>query len=100
MSPLYNALADLGGSWDGRGLMDRPRSVVTPKRFAQGMTFEDYMRYIGTPENLAREAGWWLGKERMDWSVPLQAWYERLRLTEALRADRARERRFFRCSSA
>jgi hypothetical protein len=63
--------------------MDRPSSVVTPKRFAQGMTFEEYMRYIGTPENLAREAGWWRGKERMDWSGLLRAWHERLRLTEA-----------------
>jgi len=63
--------------------MDRPSSVVTPKRFAQGKTFEEYIRYIGTPENLAREAGWWLGKERMDWSGLLRAWHERLRLTEA-----------------
>ena len=63
--------------------MDRPRSVVTPKRFAQGMTFEDYVRYIGTPENLAREAGWWLGKERMDWSVPLRAGTSGVCLTEA-----------------
>jgi thioredoxin family protein len=63
--------------------VDRASSVVTPERFAQGMTFEEYMRYIGTAENLAREAGWWRGRERMDWSVPLRAWYERLRLSEA-----------------
>ena len=31
------------------------RSVVTPERFASGMTFEEYLLYIGSPENLARE---------------------------------------------
>lgn len=32
------------------------RSAVTPERFAQGMTFEQYVAYTGSPENLAREA--------------------------------------------
>lgn len=32
-------------------------SVLTPERFARGMTFEEYVRYVGTAENLARE-GW------------------------------------------
>jgi hypothetical protein len=32
------------------------KSVVTPERFAKGMTFEEYVEYVGTPENLAREA--------------------------------------------
>jgi hypothetical protein len=32
------------------------KSVVTPERFARGMTFEQYVAYTGTPENLAREA--------------------------------------------
>jgi hypothetical protein len=31
-------------------------TLVTPERFARGMTFEEYVRYTGTPENLAREA--------------------------------------------
>ena len=31
-------------------------SVVTPERFAKGMTFDEYVRYVGSPENLAREA--------------------------------------------
>ena len=31
-------------------------TVVTPERFAKGMTFEQYVAYVGTPENLAREA--------------------------------------------
>jgi len=33
-----------------------PESVVTPERFAQGMTFDEYVKFVGTPENLAREA--------------------------------------------
>jgi Thioredoxin len=32
------------------------KSAVTPERFARGMTFEQYVAYTGTPENLAREA--------------------------------------------
>jgi hypothetical protein len=31
-------------------------SVVTAERFARGMTFDEYVRYIGSAENLAREA--------------------------------------------
>jgi len=30
--------------------------VVTHERYAQGMTFDQYLSYIGTPENLKREA--------------------------------------------
>ena len=35
--------------------MDRSKSVVTPERFKSGRTFEQYLAYIGTPENLKRE---------------------------------------------
>src|SRR5262245_32111479 len=31
-------------------------SAVTPGRFAKGMTFDEYVRYAGSAENLAREA--------------------------------------------
>jgi hypothetical protein len=31
-------------------------SAVTPERFGKGMTFAEYVRYVGTPENLARES--------------------------------------------
>lgn len=61
----------------------RGSGVVTPERFASGMTFDQYMAFIGTPGNLEREAGWWRGPERMDWSGPLRAWYE----GSTLRAD-------------
>jgi hypothetical protein len=30
-------------------------SIVTAERFARGMTFDEYVTYVGTPENLARE---------------------------------------------
>src|SRR5262249_20716488 len=28
---------------------------MTPERFARGMSFDDYVKFIGSPENLARE---------------------------------------------
>ncbi|TMK74227.1 MAG: hypothetical protein E6G48_03885 [Actinobacteria bacterium] len=56
---------------------------MTPERFARGMTFDQYVTYTGTPENLAREAGWWLGPERMDFSGLLRDWHGRARLSEA-----------------
>lgn len=59
------------------------RGVVTPERFAQGMTFEEYVVYTGTPENLAREAGWWLGPQRKDLSGLLREWHQRVRLNDA-----------------
>jgi len=31
-------------------------SPVTAERFAKGRTFDEYLRYVGSPENLAREA--------------------------------------------
>ena len=63
-------------------IADHGGPVITPERFASGMTFDRYMRFIGTPGNLAREAGWWRGPERMDWSGPLRTWYDGLRLPD------------------
>jgi Thioredoxin len=57
--------------------------VITAERFAQGMTFDEYVAYVGTPANLAREAGWWLGPQRQDFSGLLRAWYTRIRLSAA-----------------
>jgi Thioredoxin len=31
-------------------------SAVTPERFAKGMTFDEYVKYAGSAENMAREA--------------------------------------------
>ncbi len=61
--------------------MDRSASVVTPDRFASGMTFEQYVRFVGTPENLAREGSG--GEPRRDWSQFLLKAYESARLSDA-----------------
>jgi hypothetical protein len=47
------------------------------------MTFDQYAAYTGTPENLAREAGWWLGRKRQDFSGTLRAWDDQARVSEA-----------------
>jgi hypothetical protein len=59
--------------------------IVTPQRFAQGMTFDEYVKFVGTPENLAREAfgGVYPGpKPRGDWSRFLRERYAKARLTD------------------
>jgi len=65
------------------------RSVVTAERFAKGMTFDEYVTYTGSPENLAREA--WGGyfpdagsipTARKDNSAVFRERYARLRLSE------------------
>src|SRR5215510_10928335 len=66
------------------------KSVVTPERFAKGMTFDEYVRYAGSPENLAREAfgsyfpdGGASGAPRKDNSGVLRDRYAKARLTDA-----------------
>jgi Thioredoxin len=63
--------------------------VVTPERFAQGMTFDAYVTYIGSPENLAREAwggyfpdGGSIATPRRDNSVLIRERYARARLSD------------------
>ena len=58
--------------------------MVSPERFAQGMTFEQYVAYTATPENLEREAS--LAGVRKDWSGLLRDVYAASRLSEAQRA--------------
>src|SRR5262249_50768823 len=36
-------------------LATKGRCAMTPERFAKGMTFDEYLKFIGSPENLARE---------------------------------------------
>jgi Thioredoxin len=64
-------------------------SVVTPERFARGMTYDEYVRYTGSPENLAREA--WGGyfadsgsmpAVRKDNSAVFRERYAKARLTD------------------
>jgi hypothetical protein len=56
------------------------KSVVTPERFARGMTFDQYVTYVGTPENLKREGSG--GAPRRDWSGYLRERYQKVRLSE------------------
>jgi hypothetical protein len=58
---------------------------MTPERFAQGMTFDAYVTFAGSPGNLAREGfdirRWSLVRPRLDWSGFLRERYDRARLT-------------------
>jgi thioredoxin family protein len=64
-------------------------SVVTPERFAKGMTFDEYVRYVGSAENLAREAwggyvadGGSIPTDRKDNSAVFRERYARVRLSD------------------
>jgi hypothetical protein len=63
--------------------------VVTAGRFAKGMTFEEYVSYVGSPDNLAREAfGGYrtdsgsMGAPRKDLSAVFRERYARARLSD------------------
>ena len=65
------------------------RSAVTPERFSRGMTFEEYVKYTGSAENLAREAfgsyfpdGGSKGAPRKDNSAVFRERYARTRLSD------------------
>ena len=62
--------------------MDRTKTVVTPGRYASGMTFEQYLQCVASPENLRRE-GSASGEARRDWSGWMRGWYDSLRLSDA-----------------
>lgn len=55
--------------------------AVSPERFAQGMTFEEYVRFIATPENLAREGSG--GAKRQDMSDVFRRGYDQQMLNES-----------------
>lgn len=59
---------------------------MTPERFARGMTFDDYVTFTGSPENLGREGfdvrRSSLLRPRLDWSGFLRERYENARLTD------------------
>ena len=48
--------------------------MVTPERFAKGLTFQQYAAFVGTPENLAREGSF--NRPRTDYSGFLRKAYE------------------------
>jgi thioredoxin family protein len=58
--------------------------VVTPERFAQGMTFDDYVTFIGSPDNLRREGfdvrRFSTLRPRLDWSDYLRRRHAKARL--------------------
>jgi hypothetical protein len=58
--------------------------MVSAERFAQGMTFEQYVAYVATPASLKREAS--LGGARKDWSGLLREVYAAARLSDTQRA--------------
>jgi hypothetical protein len=57
---------------------------MTPERFAKGMTFDEYVRFTGSPENLGREGmdirRFSMGRPRVDWSGYLRERYASARL--------------------
>ena len=55
--------------------------MVTPERFAKGMTFQQYVAFVGTPENLKREGSF--NMPRKDYSGFLRKAYESAHLSEA-----------------
>ena len=65
------------------------KGVVTPERFSRGMTFDEYVKYTGSAENLAREAfgsyfpdGGAKGAPRKDNSAVFRERYARTRLSD------------------
>jgi Thioredoxin len=65
------------------------KSVVTAERFAKGMTFDEYVKYVGSAENLAREAfgsyfpdGGARPAPRKDQSAVFRDRYAKARLTD------------------
>ena len=62
--------------------MERTTTAVTPERYASGLTFEQYLQYVASPENLGREGGA-NGERRRDWSGWMRSWYESVRLSDA-----------------
>ena len=59
---------------------------MTPERFARGMSWEEYVRFTGSPENLKREGfdirRFSLVRPRVDWSGYLRERYAQARLTD------------------
>lgn len=57
--------------------------MVSPQRFAQGMTFDQYVALIGTPENLKREGSF--NRPRKDYRDFFRKAYEATQLTPTQR---------------
>ena len=59
---------------------------MTPERFAKGMTFDEYVTFIGSPENLGREGfdirRFSLVRPRVDWSGFFRERHAKARLSD------------------
>src|SRR5262249_15504718 len=60
------------------------RAMVTRERVAQGMTFDEYVKFVSTPENLKREGSFNL--PRKDYGDFLRRAFESAQLNDAQRA--------------
>jgi hypothetical protein len=58
-------------------------SIVTPERYASGMTFDDYVRYIGSPRNLQRDGN---AGPRRDYTAFFREAFQNARLTDDQKA--------------
>ena len=60
--------------------------VLTPERYATGMTFDQYLAFVASPENLAREGfdvrRFGIIRPRVDWSAHLREHYAKARLSD------------------
>ena len=58
---------------------------MTPERFRQGKTFDEYVKYLGSPDNLGREGfdirRFSVVRPRVDWSGFLRERYDSARLS-------------------
>ena len=54
--------------------------MVNASRFGQGMTFDEYLRFIASPANLAREGS---AAPRRDWSDFMRQAYDAARIPPA-----------------
>jgi hypothetical protein len=57
--------------------------MVSQERYAQGMTFDEYVKFVSSPENLKREGSF--NMPRKDYGEFLRAAFESTRLTDAQR---------------
>src|SRR6266540_6332649 len=60
---------------------------MTPERFAKGMTFDEYVKFIGSPQNLSREGfdirRFSAVRPRVDWSAFFRERHAKARLDDA-----------------
>ena len=57
--------------------------MVTPERYASGMSFDEYVRYIGSPQNLQRDGN---AGPRRDYSAFFGEAFQKARLTDDQKA--------------